>query len=211
MRKTMILQNGLIRMGNTGVYISFFTFVSAFFVIMSDTSVYTLIFLSGVLVHEAGHIFALHMCKTKPKKICIYPFGVDMKCDVSRLSYEKELFVMLSGAAVNLIICVISFTICVFAYSRELLFTAFCNAFFGITNLIPIKGLDGGRVLYVLLCMHIDEERASRICKVVSNVSYGILSLVFLIIILLTGANFSMIITLVFSALGAVLASHLLK
>ncbi len=211
MRKTKVLKNGLIRLGNTGIYVSVFTLLSAFFVIMSDASVYTLILLSGVLVHEAGHIFTLRLCKTKPKKICIYPFGVDMRCDISRLSYEKELFVMLSGAAVNLVICIISFAICVFAYSRELLFTAFCNAFLGFTNLIPVKGLDGGRALYALLCMHLDEEKALSVCNIVSSVSYGVLSLVFLIIILLTGANFSMIITLVFSALGAVLASHLLK
>lgn len=211
MRKTKLLKNGLVRIGNTGIYVSVFSFLSAFFILISDISVYTLIVLFSVMLHEAGHIFALNSCGIKPKKICVYPFGIDMRCDTSRISYYREFFVMLSGAAANLISCVISLAICIVAYSRTSLFVAFCNAFLGITNLIPISGLDGGRALYALLCMHFQEEKVCRICRVVSNLSYVIMSIAFLSVIIYTKANFSMIIMLSFFAMGAVLASHLLK
>lgn len=201
----------LIKIGNTGVYISVFTLVSAFFVLMSEPSVYTLIVLLSILSHESGHIFALKLCKTNIKKICIYPFGVDMKCNLNTLSYTKELFVVLSGAFINVIICIIAFLLCVFVYSRECLFVAFCNAFYAFSNLIPIKCLDGGRALYVLLCMRFDEEKAYNICNKISTFSYAILFLVFLLTIFFTKANFSMIILLCFFAMGTFLASHLLK
>ena len=212
MRKPYSLkQNYLIRLGSTGIYVSVFSILSLFFVITADLSVYSLIILLSILAHESGHIFALKLCKEKPKKIFIYPFGVDMRCNLSALSYEKELFVMLSGSAVNLIICASSFLVCTFAYSRECLFVSFCNAFYAFTNLIPITSLDGGRALYAFLCSRFSEEKAFFICKHVSNASYALLSVAFIVVIILTKANFSMIITLCFFAMGTFLASHLLK
>ncbi len=211
MRKAKMLKNGLVRMGNTQIYVSVFSFVWALFAILSDTSVYTLSVILSAALHEAGHIFALSVCREKPGKICIYPFGVDMKCSLSRLSYKQELFVLLSGAGANFISAVLSFAVCVFSYNRISLFIVFCNAFLGITNLFPVSGLDGGRALYALLCMYMEEEKACRICKTVSNVAYAVMSAVFLFIIAFTKANFSVIIMLSLFAMGAVLASHLLK
>jgi len=211
MRKTKMQKNGLVRIGNTQIYVSVFSFIWASFAILSDASVYTLAVILSAALHEAGHIFALSVCHEKPRKIYVYPFGVDMKCSLSRLSYKQELFVLLSGAGANFITAAVSFAVCVFAYNRISLFIVFCNAFLGITNLFPVSGLDGGRALYALLCMHLEEEKACRICKTISNASYAVMSAVFLFVIVFTKANFSMIIMLSLFAMGTIIASHLLK
>lgn len=205
-------KTGLIRIANTQIYVSVFTVICAFLVLLSDVSIYTFAVLLSAVLHEAGHILALSFCGEKPKKICIYPFGVDMKCCLSGLSYKKELFVLLSGSATNIIICLLSLIICIFAYSRMALFIVFCNAFLGLTNLIPVNGLDGGRALYAFLCMKNEsEEKVYNLCRRVSNISYAVMSIFFITVIFLTRANFSMIIMLSLFAMGAVIASHVLK
>lgn len=205
-------KTGLVRIANTQIYVSVFTVICAFLVLLSDVSIYTFAVLLSAVLHEAGHILALSFCGEKPKKICIYPFGVDMKCCLSGLSYKKELFVLLSGSATNIIICLLSLIICIFSYSRIALFIVFCNAFLGFSNLIPINGLDGGRALYAFLCMQDrTEDSVYMICRKTNGVSYMIMSVVFTMIIFLTGINFSVIIMLTLFAMGAVIASHILK
>ena len=212
MRKAYTLQQGLVRIGSSQIYVSVFSFISVFLVIMSDVSVYTFALLMSAVLHESGHILALYLCKEKPKKICIYPFGVDMKCSLSCLSYQKELFVLLSGSFTNIFISFISLLICCFAYSKLMLFVTVCNAFLGLSNLIPINGLDGGRALYAFLCMQDKtEETVYNICRKTTDISYMIMSIVFAVIIFLSGTNFSVIIMLSLFAMGAFIASHILK
>lgn len=203
---------GLIRIGKTQIFISIFTFISVFLVMISDVSVYTFALLISAFLHETGHILALSFCGEKPKKICIYPFGVDMQCCMANLSYKKELFVLLSGALTNILISLLSLTVCVFAYSRLALFITVCNAFLGISNLIPISGLDGGRALYAFLCMRDKtEEYVYTVCRNTTNIAYTVMGIVFTAIIFLTDINFSVIIMLSLFAMGAVIASHVLK
>ena len=212
MKKTNALKSGLVQIGNTRIFVSIFTFVSVLLVVISDASVYTAALLLGAALHEAGHIIALAFCGEKPQKICIYPFGIDMKCTLAGISYKKELIVLLSGSFANIVISMFSMIICAFFYSRIALFITLCNAFLGLSNLIPINGLDGGRALYTFLCMRNDsEQNVYAFCKKVTNISYMIMSLVFTFIIFITRANFSVIIMLSLFAMGTVIASNVLK
>lgn len=87
--------------------------------------------------------------------------------DTCRLSYFKEALAAFAGPAVNLILT----ALCVQA--RWYLFAGL-NLSLGLMNLLPIRMLDGGRILTCLLCAFAP-ERAQRVVNALSVLLAGAL------------------------------------
>ena len=133
-----------------------FALAAALIYLLDEQGIFTLAVISAV-VHELGHYAALVIFGAKPYLLRLELTGAAMYFDESRLSYGRELVAALAGPTAGLLLA--------FA-------AAFCGAhalsgvslLLSVFNLLPIGGLDGGRVLSALLSMLLDHERAQRIC-----------------------------------------------
>ncbi len=133
-----------------------FALAAATIYLLDGQGIFTLAVISAA-VHELGHYAALAIFGAKPYLLRLELTGAAMYFDESRLSYGRELVAALAGPTAGLLLA--------FA-------AAFCGAHalsgvslvLSVFNLLPIGGLDGGRVLSALLSMLLDHERAQRVC-----------------------------------------------
>ena len=132
------------------IYVSIFSFFVPVIIFLTDFSLSTLIFLVAVFLHELSHLLCLRLCGVKIHRICIYPFGIDVECDMRKLFYGNELLCVLSGSGANLIFAYLGYALMQFYPTDELLFFIFCNLFLGLCNLLPVPFFDGGRAFHIL-------------------------------------------------------------
>ena len=119
------------------------------------------VFLSVVfsLLHELGHITAMALCKEQIDSLAFHPFGISMKLkNSSALSFGEEVFVLLSGCAVNLIFILLPTPQTITYINTGILFF----------NILPIANLDGGRVVRLFLTQIFGERTGNIASDVVS-------------------------------------------
>ena len=110
-----------------------------------DTALCTLI---AVLVHEISHVAAALFFGGKLSEITLGFFGISMKVSFEGLtSYHCDMICALAGPASNIIL-----GIAAGAAAKESFGYIFAgtNLLFGLYNLIPAAGLDGGTVTEAL-------------------------------------------------------------
>ena len=88
-------------------------------------------------LHEAGHITALYLFKGRADEINLAFYGIGLKHS-SRLTPLRETVFLLSGVAVNLLLCIAG-------VQRDI------NLPLLIINALPVYPLDGGRALSIIL------------------------------------------------------------
>lgn len=108
--------------------------------------------LLSVAVHEGGHLLALGRLRRSGhlrSRLCgflLTPQGM--------LSYEEQIFVALAGPAANLL-CAIPLSFWGHLFSREdCLQLAGVGVLCALSNLLPVHGYDGERILTAVLCRH---------------------------------------------------------
>ncbi len=118
----------------------------------------------AIILHESAHIVAMTVLGVRLQSAEFHALGVRI-CPVSCLmSYGKEIAVMLSGPAVNIIAGLI------FYYNGNLSH-AYPQLCLGLMNLLPCTKLDGGCALRCALAMTKYHRGADRLCDVISWVT----------------------------------------
>ncbi len=134
-----------------------------------EKTFYPLILLLGIIIHEAGHIIAAAAVKAPAKGISSQYFGISLYYDFSKLSYIKELFVHISGAAANFISAALALSLFDSSVCTDF-FTASSFAF-GIFNLIPFRKSDGGRAVSALCALIFTPNTQEKITYILHFVS----------------------------------------
>lgn len=112
-------------------------------------------------LHELGHLTVLHVLKISVKHIRITLVGAEI-CTAGRMSYLGELAASLAGPGVNLLLALV---LCRFPDGKML---AGLNLVLACFNLLPAKGLDGGRALRCLLALWLGPDRGEDVSRTVS-------------------------------------------
>lgn len=101
---------------------------------------------AAAALHELGHLGMLRLLGVRVLALRIGIFGAVLEADCRNLSYSGELAAVLAGPAVNLLCA------CLLAYfvPEQELFIGI-HLVLGGFNLLPIRPLDGGRGLELLL------------------------------------------------------------
>ena len=81
----ILKRQGLIKLGKR-VYISVFTLIAALAAVFSDEAAYPLILICGIVIHEAGHVFAMRLFGVEIERLCVYPFGAEIRAKTESLS-----------------------------------------------------------------------------------------------------------------------------
>lgn len=120
------------------------------------------------VLHELGHFAAALAFGSRVRFLRLTAAGAEMGLDQNvQLSYVQDAVLALSGPAVNLAAAWLASRVgCTLAAGLN-----FC---FGMLNLLPIRPLDGGRILIDLISL-LDPEIAEKIHSAVSVSLSGIL------------------------------------
>ncbi|MBR3570039.1 MAG: hypothetical protein IKN96_04455 [Oscillibacter sp.] len=102
--------------------------------------------LSAALVHECGHWLALRRFGARVRRVRLGVCGAVIESDCARLSYGREVLCVLAGPGANLLAA----ALCRAAGNPYPAFAG-ANLILCAFNLLPVRPLDGGRALELLL------------------------------------------------------------
>ena len=146
------------------------------FLLVTDKTGFMSASLLAVVLHEIGHLIWMKKCRTAPKSVKMSLGGVLM-VGSAFCTAKESISIALAGPIVNFLFTVVFYSLGV--YFDNVLLAAFGVVQFlvGAINLLPVKGLDGGTVLTVLLEKY-SKRNVALIVKLVSFcVSVGVLVL----------------------------------
>lgn len=131
--------------------------------------------LSAALCHELAHVLTLHLLGAPPGRLTLSASGAELYVPgLRRLSYGGELLAVAAGPLCNLLLWVLlSLTgmvpLAPFAGAHLLL---------GVLNLLPVRPMDGGRLLWLLTALCTEPFTADRVSyRVGAIVSAALLAL----------------------------------
>ena len=134
-----------------------FLLLTAWFALVNGWRLLAVI-LSAALLHETGHLLALYLLGGRAAGVRITVFGAELRTDAAHLSYPAELAVTLAGPAANLA--------CGLLLARLRAWTA-AGAHLSLCafNLLPVRPLDGGHALELLVSWLAGPEAGERIAR----------------------------------------------
>ncbi len=151
----------------TEIYLSFLFLAFLTIMLATDKTGFILPTFFAVFVHEFGHLFIMWVLDCTPKKIKLIPASVQIVNSFSR-GYKNDVIIALSGPVLNLVMFVTLYYNYLCFKNEFTLYFALLNLLIGVFNLLPVKGLDGGTVLFSLLCKNIDINKAALILKFIT-------------------------------------------
>lgn len=126
-----------------------FTVMLAFLLIVDTTGLMTAS-IFAVFVHEMGHIFAMRRLKCLPREVKFGFAGISV-CGTSYCTYKESAGIALSGPIANLLIFALFYGLGLWLKDSMMLAFAVVQLIEGVVNLFPVKGLDGGTLLRVIV------------------------------------------------------------
>lgn len=118
--------------------------------------------LLAALFHELGHYLLLRSVGGTVARIRLSLFGAEMQiASPERLSYRQEVWVAAAGPLVNLLLALLLAGLGRIAEPCYLF--AGAQLVLGCFNMLPIRPLDGGRILWLLLAWWTDPFLADRV------------------------------------------------
>lgn len=142
--------------------------------------------LLALILHEGFHLLAFlreHTAGRLRTRLCglrLIPEKV--------LSYEAERRIAAAGPLGGFICAALCMLLAPLARAYFLEF-ALCNLFTSLSNLLPIEGYDGYRILATSAALH-ENESALRALRTLSFLLLGLLSLIFLSVFGISGEGF---------------------
>lgn len=158
----------------TEIYISFLFFAMITVMIAFDKTGLIVPTLFSVICHEAGHLFCMWAMGNTPKRIKLIPASVQITDSITS-RYKTDNIVSLCGPLVNILLFLVFYiNYSIWGNITTLIF-AFLNLILGLFNLLPVKGLDGGRILHNIISQKRDIARADLILKFLGIIFSAIL------------------------------------
>lgn len=175
----------------------FVAFVS--FVILLDAPSNVLITVLSSMLHETGHLFTMISLGNNPEKVRFELTGINIiRNQEIAISTKNEILISLGGPLINAIMTAVCCIALPFYNNEKVLTFACINLILMTFNLLPIKKLDGGRILYFLLSIKLDFMLCSKVLKITSLCFISIIFVWGIYIFVASSYNFSLIIIAVF-------------
>lgn len=155
------------RLFGTEFYISFLFAAVITAMIAFDRTGFILPLFFAILIHETGHLAAMWALDCAPKRIRLVPAAVEITTKIQS-GGKHEIFIALCGPAVNLLLFAALFVNYLAFGNDGYLTVGLINLLIGLFNLLPVTGLDGGTVLFNILCRKTDPSKAVLIMRIIN-------------------------------------------
>lgn len=164
--------------------------------------------ISAVVIHELGHIIPMCMFGYRPEKIKFSLFEISITDNTrQKRSFWQNFFIILFGPFVNFI-CFISFYL-LYLYGKDFyLPIAIANLSVGLFNILPVLSLDGGQLLYLILCRKITERNAERVVDILTFIFIFPLFALGFLLLFNSKYNFSLLFVCVYLIFSLVLKNN---
>ena len=188
----------------TKIYVSFFFAATVSFMLATDRTGLVIPTLFAVLIHETGHLFTMWVCDSAPKEIRLIPASVQIIESYPRPSKTRAV-ISLAGPLANIAVGAPILINAHLTGSQTALKFALINGVVAAFNLLPVSGLDGGRLLLILLCRKKELYAAMRIVNVVTAVLAVAVFFLGIFLILRGDTNLSVFIVALYLLVCAIL------
>lgn len=164
--------------------------------------------ISAVVIHELGHIIPMCIFGYRPEKIKFSLFEISITDNTrQKRSFWQNFFIILFGPFVNFI-CFISFYL-LYLYGKDFyLPIAIANLSVGLFNILPVLSLDGGQLLYLILCRKITERNAERVVDILTFIFIFPLFALGFLLLFNSKYNFSLLFVCVYLIFSLVLKNN---
>ncbi len=125
--------------------------------------------LVAIAVHECCHYIALCFFGVRVWKIQIGSLGVKMQTD--SMSLLPEFICALAGPLGSSLL---------FLLSKQFPYVAICAFAHCVFNLLPVRTMDGGRMLRCIVSLFCSDETAETVCRIISAAIQCLLVIFFL-------------------------------
>ncbi|MCI2059012.1 MAG: hypothetical protein LKJ80_07395, partial [Oscillibacter sp.] len=141
----------------------------------------------AALVHEGGHLAVLAAFGTRVTALHLSVLGAELRTDGLRLTYPQELAAVLAGPLADLLCGAAAAAA---AGAGRLSYTA-AGAFWvlGLFNLLPIRQLDGGRALLLLVTWLAGPAAGERVLRAAGVAAAFALAAILFYLVAVTGGN----------------------
>ena len=160
--------------------------VPALFLLLTDTPALLAALLLAALLHELAHYAMLRLFGIRAACFTLTGLGASLYVpELHRLSYGAELLSAAAGPLMNLLLWVLlSLTA-----RDELSLFAGAQMVLGVLNLLPVRPMDGGRILWLLTAYLTEPYTADRAAAAVGLAVSSGLFLLCLWLVLTTGSG----------------------
>ena len=153
-----------------------------------DSAAVCILTLICALVHEVGHILFSTLAGrgdiSMPRATLL-----GLKIDTGRLlSYKEEIIIALGGPTINLLL--FALLIPFFSISEYLFTFGIINLFTALTNMLPIRGYDGDRIIRSTLSKKFSPTGADRVTEALTLLFAGGLSVFSLLLLMIRGEGY---------------------
>lgn len=124
-------------------------------------------YLLVIFIHEYAHAFVASNLGYEIKNIKVYPFGICLNMDTSKVISSDEIKIALAGPLVNLILVIFCVSLW-WMFPETYMYTyyfCFANFVTFVVNLLPVFPLDGGRVFFAISSIKTDIKNSIRWCR----------------------------------------------
>lgn len=158
----------------------------ALFLLLTDTPILLAALLPAALLHELSHYAVLRLCGVRTARFTLTGLGASLYVpELHRLSYGAELLSAAAGPLMNLLLWVLlSLT-----GREELTLFAGAQMVLGVLNLLPVRPMDGGRILWLATAYLTEPYTADRVAAAVGLAASSALLTLCLWLVLTTGSG----------------------
>ncbi len=158
----------------------------ALFLLLTDTPILLTALLPAALLHELAHYAVLRLCGVRTARFTLTGLGASLYVpELHRLSYGAELLSAAAGPLMNLLLWVLlSLT-----GREELTLFAGAQMVLGVLNLLPVRPMDGGRILWLATAYLTEPYTADRVAAAVGLAASSALLALCLWLVLTTGSG----------------------
>lgn len=156
------------RFFNTSISVSVpFCLMVTFLLIIDTTNLFIISFLT-VALHEIGHYVALRKLNLAPKELKLTLNGIFIVAPTCFSSKKEEVKVALFGPFFNLIAIIVFTALYVIFKNVIFIKVSLVNFTFGVFNMLPINGLDGGTVVAEILNKFLGQAKGQFVFRLIS-------------------------------------------
>jgi len=136
-------------------------------------------YLLTIILHEYSHAFVARNLGYNIKNIKLIPFGICLNLKSSAIAPKDEIKIALAGPVMNLVLCILCFSLwwifpSTYNYTNMFCYANFITCFF---NFLPAFPLDGGRIMLAILKNKVSERTAIKFCKLI-NITLSVFLLI---------------------------------